>query len=144
MKRIISRNPLFFAFFFPALTDGAVTLLGQDESYWASRVVNEASPAYYFLLTSPWLFAIGSILWFVFWYWISKRLKEPINLFVMFLFIAGHTWGSSSWIWRIMKTNGIYAAENQRSVLFAWSINVFYFALIAFFATYCLRVYLKR
>lgn len=144
MKRAISKNPLYFAFFFPALVDGIITLLGQDTSYWTNKVVNEASPAYYFLLFSPWLFVLGSILWFVFWYWIFKKLKEPLNLFLMFLFIAGHSWGSSSWIWKIMKINGVYTPGNQFSVMLAWSIIIVYFASIALIATYCLRIYIRR
>jgi len=144
MKRVIAKNPLFFAFFFPALVDGITTLLGQDTSYWTNKVVNEASPAYYFLLASPWIFALVSIFWFVFWYWLFKRAKEPFNLFLMFLFIAGHSWGSTSWIWKIMKVNSIYTPNNQLSIFFAWSIAVFYFALIALFATYSLRAYFER
>lgn len=144
MEKFVSRNPLFFAFLLPALTDGVVTLMGQEQSYWADKIVNEASPAYYALVISPWLFAIGSIFWFAFWYWIFNKLKEPLNLFLMFLFMAGHSWGSTSWIWKIMKVNGIYRPSNQPSIIFAWSIVVLYFALIALFATYCLRIYIRR
>ncbi|RJR28123.1 hypothetical protein C4564_06190 [Candidatus Microgenomates bacterium] len=144
MKEIIKKNPLFFAFLLPAVTDGTVTLLGQDTSYWTSRVVNEASPAYYFLLTSPWFFALGSVFWFVFWYWIFKRLKEPINLFLMFVFIAGHSWGSTSWLWQIMKRYGVYVRENQISVIGAWCVAILYFAFIAGMATYCLKVYANK
>lgn len=144
MKEIVKRNPLFFAFLLPAVTDGTVTILGQDTSYWTGRVVNEASPAYYFLLASPWLFALGSIFWFVSWYWIFKRLKEPLNLFLMFLFIAGHSWGSTSWVWQIMKRHGVYVKENQISVIGAWCIAILYFILIAGAATYCLSIYLRN
>ena len=144
MKKYLYKNPLFFAFFFPALIDGIITLLGQDISYWTNKIVNEGSPAYYFLLVSPWLFILGGIVWFILWYQFFKRLKEPFNLFLMFLFIAGHSWGSSSWLWRMMKVNGIYAITNQSSIIMVWTINILYFALIAFFATYCLRTYLKR
>lgn len=144
ISKLIKKNPLFFAFLFPALTDGTVTLLGQDTSYWASRVVNEASPAYYFLLASPWLFALGSVFWFVIWYFLFKRLKEPLKLFLMFVFIAGHSWGSTSWLWQIMKRHGVYVRENQFSVMGAWFITILYFALIAGAATYCLMVYLNN
>lgn len=144
MEKIIKKNPLFFAFLFPAAIDRLVTLLGQDTSYWASRVVNEASPAYYFLLASPWLFVLGSVLWFIFWYWLFKQLKEPINLFLTFVFIAGHSWGSTSWLWQIMKRHGVYVRENQISVIGAWVIALLYFSLIAGAATYCLRVYLSK
>jgi len=141
----IKNNPLFFAFFFPALLDGVATLLGQGSQYWGGlRTVNEASLAYYFLLVSPWLFLLGSVVWFVFWYWLFEKLKEPINLFFMFLFIAGHSWGSSSWIMKMFKQAGIYTLGNQPSIIFAWGLLIIYFALIAGVATYCLRIYLRE
>lgn len=144
MKQVVSKNPLFFAFFFPALADGILTLVGQDAAYWTSRAVNEASPAYYFLLVSPWLFVVGAVAWFVFLYWLFRKLKEPLNLFLMFLFIAGHSWGGTSWIWKIMKQKGIYAPDNQISVILAWFLVILYFALIAFVATYCVRIYTRK
>lgn len=144
MKRAISKNPLFFAFIFPSLVDGAVTLVGQDASYWTHRIVNEASPAYYVLYASPWLFVIGSILWFSLLYWLFKKIKEPFNLFLMLLLVIGHSWGSSSWIWRMFYLPGGYQVTNQASAMIAWGIMVLYFALIAVFATYCLRIYLKQ
>lgn len=143
-NQIIKKNPLFYAFFFPALIDGVVTLVGQDYQYWSSkRIVNEASPAYYFLLTSPWLFLLGSVVWFVFWYWFTKRLKEPFNLFFMFLFIAGHSWGSGGWIMKMLKQREVYTIGSQASIIFAWSLLIVYFVLIGVFATYCLKCYLR-
>lgn len=143
IKRLISKNPLYFAFLFPAIMDEVTTLLGQDPQYWSSsRTVIEASPAYYFLSVSPWLFLLGSIVWFIFWYWLFKKIKEPLNLFLMFLFIAGHSWGSSSWIMKIFKQNGVYALNNQPSIIFAWSLLIIYFVLIASIATYCIRLYM--
>ena len=145
MKAIVKKNPLFFAFFLPALTDGAVTLLGQGQQYWGpNRILNEASPAYYFLLASPWLFLFGSIIWFVFWYWLIKRLKEPYNLFLMFLFVAGHSWGSSSWIMKMFKEAGLYSIGNQLSIMFSWFLLVLYLVLIAAFSTLGLKVYLSQ
>ena len=140
----IKKNPLFFAFLFPALVDGVITLLGQSSEYWSNKVVNEASPAYYFLYYSPWLFIVGSIMWFAFWYRVILKLKEPFNLFLVFLFVAGHSWGSTSWIWNIAKRNNLYTVSNQTSIVLVWSIVVVYFALIALFATYTLRIYLHR
>lgn len=119
--------------------------MGQGEKYWTSqRVVNEASPAYYVLMASPWLFIIGSIIWFIFWYFLFKRLKEPVNLFLTFLFISGHSWGSASWIMKIFKDNGVYQIGNQPSIIFAWSLLIIYFILIALCATYCLKIYIKK
>lgn len=137
VKNIVQNNPLFFAFLFPALADGLLTLAGQDPSYWAgSKIVNEASPAYYVLVFSPWAFIIGGLFWFIFWYWLFKRLKEPINIFLMFLFISGHSWGSSSWLVKILRENGVHTL--------AWYILIAYFALVALAATYCLQIYLKK
>ncbi len=145
IKKLINKNPLYFAFFLPALIDGVATLLGQGSQYWgSSRVVNEASPAYYFLLASPWVFLLGAIIWFVFWYWLFMRLKEPLNLFLMFLFIAGHSWGSSGWIMKMFKQAGIYTLGNQPSIILAWGLLIIYFVLIAGIATYCLRFYTRR
>jgi len=146
IKQVVKKNPLFFAFFFPALVDGMATLLGQGFQYWDSsqRIINEASPAYYFLLASPWLFVLGSFIWFIFWYWMFKRLKEPLNLFLAILFIAGHSWGSSGWLMKIFKSCGLYTIDNQPSIIFAWSLLIVYFISIAAIATYCLRVYLRR
>ena len=141
----IKDNPLFFAFFFPALVDMVITILGQEAEYWSSsRIVNEASPAYYFLLVSPWLFLLGSVVWFVFWYWLFKKLKEPFNLFLMFLFIAGHSWGSGSWIMKMFREAGIYVLGSRSSIIFVWSLVIFYFALIAGIAVYCLRIYIRK
>lgn len=145
LKKIISQNPLFYAFLFPALVDGVTTLLGQGSGYWNnSRVINEASPAYYFLLISPWLFIIGGIVWFIFWYWLFKKLREPVNLLLTFLFIAGHSWGSGGWIMKIFKQGGLYTIGNQVSIIFAWSLLVLYFFLIGICATFCLQQYQKR
>lgn len=140
----VKKNPLFFAFFFPAIVDGIMTLLGQDASYWSGGRVNEASPAYYFLQISQWLFVTGAILWFIFWYWIFKKLKEPINLFLTILFIAGHSWGSTSWIWNIARRNNLYISSNQPSVIFVWFLVILYFASISVFATYSLRIYFQN
>ncbi len=145
IKRILVKdNPLFFAFAFPAITDAVVTLVGQKPEYWNTKIVNEASPAFFALQISPWLFVSGSGLWFIFWYHLFKRLREPGNLFLAILFIVGHSWGSSSWIWNLMKRNGVYTPSNQLSVIFVWGLVVLYFAIVALLATYSLKVYFSR
>ena len=122
-----------------------MTILGQSHEYWQSnRVVNEASPAYYFLAASPWLFVIGSIVWFIIWYWLFKKIPDKIKLFLTLLFIAGHSWGSGSWIMRMMRENGIYLVTHQPSVIFAWCLLISYFALIAFIASYCLQIHFQK
>lgn len=143
MRNLVKKNPLYFAFFFPALVDGIITLYGQGDSYWESGIVNEASPAYYVLLASPYLFIAGAIAWYVFWYLVFKKLKEPINLFLMFLFIAGHSWGSTSWVWHIAREKGLYNSGDQVSIILIWTLVIGYFALIAAFASYSLKTYFK-
>lgn len=135
METLIKKNPLFFAWFFPALVDGIVTLLGQNGS------INEASPAYYFLLASPWIFVAGAVIWFIGWYLIFKRLKEPMNLFLMFLFVIGHSWGSSSWFKKMLNLAGFYSIENQINTMIGWGTIILYFILVSLWATYCFRLY---
>ena len=144
VTKILKKNPLFFAFFLPGAMDGILTLVGQDASYWIGGRVNEGSPAYYFLKTSPWLFILGSIFWFIFWYLLFKKLKEPLNLFLTILFIAGHSWGSASWVWKIMRDNKFFTPENQISVMTAWAIVIVYFILISLFVSYSLRIYFRK
>ena len=138
---MIKKNPLFFAWLFPALVDASVTLIGQDKAYWTNKVVNEASPAYYALVISPWLFAVGSIVWFVGWYLIFKKLKEPYNLFLMFLFVIGHSWGSSSWFKKMLSLAGFYSIENQINTMIGWGTIILYFVLVSLWTTYCFRRY---
>lgn len=141
---IINKNPLFFAFLFPALVDSAITLLGQSPNYWNGQGgVNEASPAYYFLLISPWAFIFGSIVWFSFWYWIVKHLKEPLNFLVMFIFLIGHSWGSSTWVIKMLRETNLYVPDNQISQMLIWGVVIVYFIIIAILATYCLHLYIK-
>lgn len=144
MKKIITHNPLFFAFIFPALVDATLTLIGQEKEYWQYRIVNEASPAYYFLFISPWLFIFGSIIWFIVLSLLFKKLKEPLNIFLMFLFLIGHSWGSSSWLRKILRENNIYNLDSQLSIMFGWFLIILYFILISLFATYCLKIYLSK
>ncbi len=136
---------MFFVFLGPAGVDAVVTVIGQGKGYWSNPLLaSDASPAYYILAASPWFFVLGSLIWFFLWYLLFQKLKEPLNLFFMFLFIAGHSWGSSSWLMRIFKQMNVYTKSNQLSIIFAWGLLIIYFALIAFVAVYCLRIYLKN
>ncbi len=145
MRKIISKNPLFFALFLPALIDSLITLSGQDPSYWVNHAtVNEGSPAFYFLIVSPWFYLLGTALWFVFWYWAVKHLKEPLNLFAMFIFTIGHSWGASTWIRRMFWESDFYQTNNRASIFTDWSLVIIFFALISLNATYCLKIYLDN
>ncbi|MBI2334348.1 hypothetical protein HYU96_00955 [Candidatus Daviesbacteria bacterium] len=143
--KIVRDNPLFFAFLLPAFVDSVITLLGQTPQYWSQqRIVNEANPVYYFLLVSPWLYIIGSIIWFAIWYWVIKKIKEPFNIFLMFLFTIGHSWGSSTWILRFLREQGLFRYGDQLSQMIGWAIIILYFSIVALFASYFLLIYLKK
>lgn len=145
MKKIISKNPLFFMFFIPATIDTIVTLLGQDPAYWTNyKIINEASPVYFFLLASPFVYITGSVVWYIFWYWAFKRLKEPLNLGITILFLIGHSWGSSSWIRKFLFDSKIYNLSSQNSIMFGWSLIILYFITLSIIATYCLLIYMER
>lgn len=110
--------------FVPGSLDMLFTLLGQDVKYWTNyKLVNEASPTVFILSTHPLLFILGSILWFVIWYKIYKKLKSPINLMLTIGFIAGHSYGAISWINRIVRLNGI-------SPYTGWYIDILYFVFL--------------
>lgn len=141
---VIRKNPLFFAFFFPAIIDGILTLVGQDPSYWKGGNANEASPVYYVLQISPWFFVLGSAAWLAFWYWAIRKLKEPLNLIMTLLFIVGHSFGSVSWITKITFEKGLFKYGDQISNMISWSLVIFYFLLIATVAAYCLRIYFRK
>jgi len=141
---IIGKNPLFFAFFFPMAIDGVLTLIGQDPSYWSGGKTNEASPAYFILQISPWLFVLGSAAWITFWYWAVRKLKEPLNLIMTLLFVIGHSFGSSSWIVNITFERGFFKYGDQASNMIAWGLIILYFVLIAIVAANCLRIYFRK
>ncbi len=144
MNTLFNKNPLFLAFLFPALVDGIVTLLGQDAQYWQNyRTVNEASPAYFFLITHPMLYIFGGVLWFSLLYLLVRRLHEPWNLVLTVTLIAGHAWGSSSWLIKMMREQGIFLPSDRISLLQGWTLLVVYFVLIGAFASYALRQYME-
>lgn len=143
--KIINNNPLYFAFFIPAVVDGILTLVAQGPEYWSSiRKVNEASPAYYFLLHSPGLYLLGAFVWFLFWYFIFFRLKKPFNLIIAIFFIVGHSWGGGGWIMRLFWEHGVYTLTDQSSIISAWGMLMVYFLLVAVVGAYCLNIYFTK
>ena len=146
MKTLVEKNPFFFAFFFPALIDGIVTFLGQGKEYWSvTRTVNEASPAFYFLKSSPLLFIFGSIIWFVSWYLFFDKFKhEQIKLWLALIFLVGHSWGSGSWMVKFFKDWGVWTVDNVLLTNLMWAVLVGYFGIIAFFASKSLSVYFSE
>lgn len=145
MSELFKRNPLFFSFLSPSLTDGIITLLGQDRTFWQDyRTVNEASPAYFFLIVHPGLYIIGAVVWFIFLFWLMKKLKHPLNLMLALAFIAGHAWGSSAWLIRLVKNIGLYLPYDRISILAGWTVLVLYYVLIGIIAALSINQYFKN
>lgn len=145
MENLFKKNPLFFSFFFPQLVDGGITLLGQNRQYWNSyQGANEWSPAYYFLAANPLIYILGAIVWFVGIYWIFKKLRGPFNLILACAFIAGNSWGSTSWIAKMLRENGLVDPLNRPVMFLSYFLLLLYFLLIGIFAAGSLREYFKR
>lgn len=145
MKQIVKKNPLYFAFFFPMLMDGILTLAGQDANYWQNfKLANEASLAYFAMATHPALFILGTPLWLVFMYWLIKKVKHPYNLMLSSTLIAGHTWGSSTWISKIIRDSNLLDLTNRTDILTSWLAKIIYFVIIGVVAGYSLSLYTKK
>ena len=127
------------------LTDGIVTLLGQEKSYWKNyKSTKEASPAYFVMVIHPTLFILASIIWFIGLYWIFPKIPYPINLIVACGFIAANSWGSAGWTGYMLGKKKVYTPDNRLSILLYWSILVLYFFLIGILATIFLSVYFQK
>lgn len=142
IKKISSQNPLFFAFLFPAFLDMSLTFIGQHSSQ--AQMINEASPAYYFLLVSPYFFLFGSVLWLIIWYFIFLKVNNSLKLFLSIFFIISHSWGSASWLWKLARENNLYYPQNQLSIILIWSLVIFYFTIIAYLTQFCLIKYFQN
>jgi len=140
----IRKNPLFFIFIFPIVLDTTLTLIGQDASYWRNfKTANEMAPVYFILAYSPFIFIVGSLLWYVFLYWLVKKLKEPLNLILALSLIVGHTVGSTSWIRKILFDTGIYIIGDRVSTTLAWVVLVGYFVLVGIIAGLSISSYVE-
>ena len=143
MKKLFTNNPLFFAFLFPALVDAIWTIAGQDSSYWQNpQSAREGGPLYYILVTSPFLYMLLAVLWFIFLYWLLKKLKSPYNLIVAIMFISGHTWGSSTWIIKSLSQSPMLVSVSYREIfLVEWTVMAVYCIIIAVFAGLSINYY---
>lgn len=141
----LARNPLFFAFIFPLVTDTALTLAGQDPSYWSNyATANEAAPIRFLLAAHPLIFLGASLVWYLFLYWLVKRIKHPVNLMVALGFMVGHTTGSESWIVRIILTSGWLEAGQRSSTTLLWLTTAGYFVLVGIVGGLAISSYIQQ
>jgi|GEM_PF-2010994 len=119
MKKILQSNPLFLVFVFPIIVDVVGTVLGQPSEYWSSggKVFNEAVPFIYVLLQiHPLLFiTICLAIWLPFTYWLTKKLKEPLNLWATMSLLIGHGYNSVTWLRKDLYQAGLFTGQDQFS-----------------------------
>jgi hypothetical protein len=84
-----------------ALTDGATTLLGQDDRYWAGdyACAREANPLVYPLLTwHPLVFLAAAILLGIAYAFVIMCWRGRTVVLLAFLMTVGHAFGTASWL----------------------------------------------
>ena len=142
VTRAIKANPLFLAFLLPMVTDGVVTLVGQDRSYWQGyHNVNEYGPAYFLLATNPLVYVGGSLLYLAFCCWFVYRLKHPLNIMLAVALAVGHSWGSSTWLGLLFEQAGFLTTRSL--ILLQWTLLVGYFALVGVCTGISLALYMR-
>lgn len=140
--RAIKANPLFLAFLLPMVTDGVVTLVGQDRSYWQGfHNVNEGGPAYFLLAANPLVYVGGSVLYLALCCWLVYRLKYPLNLMLAMALAVGHSWGSSTWLSSWMEQAGFLTTRPL--ILLQWTLLVGYFTLVGVCAGISFALYMR-
>ncbi len=119
MKKLFKDNPLFVTFVIPIIVDVVGTVLGQPPEYWTSegKVFNESVPFIYLLLQiHPLLFiTICLAIWLPFTYWLTKKLKSPLNLWATTSLLIGHGYNSVSWLRKDLYYAGLFTGDNQLS-----------------------------
>lgn len=118
MKKLILNNPLFLVFALPIIVDVVGTVLGQPPEYWSSgyQVFNEAVPIYPLLQIHPLLFIIFClVVWLSFTYWLTKKLKEPLNIWATTSLLIGHGYNSVTWFRIDLYRAGLFAGQDQLS-----------------------------
>ncbi|PWU23464.1 hypothetical protein C5B42_02825 [Candidatus Cerribacteria bacterium 'Amazon FNV 2010 28 9'] len=147
MKKIFHSNPLFTIFFIPVIVDVVGTVLGQPKEYWTSgyKVFNEAVPIYPLLQLHPLAFIIPSLLvWLTFTYWLTKKLKEPLNLWAAMALLVGHGYNSVTWFRLNLYRAGLFAGQDQLSKALSLIPMTIYILLIGWVAMRGVMAYIQQ
>lgn len=147
MKKILQSNPLFIVFALPIVVDVFGTVLGQPPEYWSSgyKVFNEAVPIYPLLQIHPLLF-IGFclVVWLSFTYWLTKRLKEPLNIWATMSLLIGHGYNSVSWFRIDLYRAGLFAGQDQLSKALSLIPMTIYVLFVGWVAMKGFSFYLEK
>jgi hypothetical protein len=141
------KNPLFFVFAIPIVVDVVGTVLGQPPEYWTSgyKVFNEAVPIYPLLQIHPLLFIIFClVVWLSFTYWITKKLKEPFNIWATMALLIGHGYNSVFWLRTDLYRAGLFMGQDQLSKALSLIPMTLYILLAGWIATKGFMSYVEK
>jgi len=147
MKSLLKSNPLFTVFAIPIVVDVIGTVLGQPPEYWTSgyKVFNEALPIYPLLTLHPLAFIIPSlVVWLTFTYWLTKKLKEPLNIFATMALLVGHGYNSVDWLRIDFYRLGLFTGQDQLSKALSLVPMTIYILFIGWTATNGLLRYFRK
>lgn len=145
---LLDKNPLFVTFLVPMVVDIVGTVTGQDSIYWNSHYqsFNEAAPVFIFLQISPWTFILATLaIWLSFTYLLTKKLKEPYNLWAVFALFAGHSYNSIFWLRKTQSNLGILTNHGDHIITTLALLPMFaYILLIGLIAAKAISTYFKK
>ncbi len=147
MRKLLKQNPLFYVFLFPLIVDVLGTVAGQPKEYWSShyQVINEAAPVWPLLKIHPLLFILGTLLiWIPFTYFLTKKLKHPLNLWASLSLFAGHTYNSISWLRINQRRWNILPGPDNSAITLSLLPMTVYILTIGYIATISVQYYLKK
>ncbi len=147
MKKLILNNPLFLVFALPIVVDVVGTVLGQPPEYWSSgyKVFNEAVPIYPLLQIHPLLFiTFCLVVWLSFTYWLTKKLKEPLNIWATMSLLIGHGYNSVTWFRIDLYRAGLFAGQDQLSKALSLIPMTIYILFIGWVAMKGFFIYLEK
>ncbi|HET7099285.1 MAG TPA: hypothetical protein VFI61_03575 [Patescibacteria group bacterium] len=147
MKKLFKSNFLFTVFAIPIVVDIVGTVLGQPPEYWTSgyKVFNEAVPIYPLLTLHPLAFIVPClVIWLSFTYWLTKKLKEPLNIFATMALLIGHGYNSVSWLRTDLYRAGLFTGQDQTSKALSLIPMTIYILFIGWVATKGLLKYFKN
>ena len=137
--KLLRSNWLLGVFLIPLSTDILFTVIGQPKAYWDTsyKVISEAAPVGFLFQTNPLLFiAAGFLVWLPIAYLLTKKLRNPLDLWAALALFAGHTYNSISWLRKIQIEQRFLSGS-----LIPMSIYIF---IVSYVAMRFLRIYFKE
>ncbi len=147
MKSVLKTNPLFTVIVIPIIVDVVGTVTGQDSAYWRSNYqnINEAAPIYPLLQIHPLLFIFGTLtLWLPITYFLTKKLKEPYNLWATMALFAGHSYNSVHWLRVTQRNLEIWVSQDRLSITLSLIPMAIYILIIGYIASKGIKEYFKN